>query len=429
MYDIIVIGAGIAGTEIANKLATKYKILVIDKEASSGGVWYQTKWACLTSDTKAYYYTPNSKIGNSVLNKYFFKGIPRQDILAITQSNLQNINKLFDTNVISITFNTESQVWYIHTDNKQVTTYCSKWIINATGIYQTPYLPPNLTEFFDKNNIKYIHSRDYIDTDITKNITVIGSRESGAQLIKGLSKTKKVDWYGRNFNNWYLSKNKHSFIENVLFFIYKIPFIGMFCFMYIRKFLVNKLQNFILCCINNYNTYKIKTKLPETLYKVSNIFRYDYKHPIRPVYIDEINFDNVNVYNITSDLSVFNKYDLVILATGYTYSEPFDIYIDNTKMSCDIFNLVDYVIPYKIPNMLYLLPLSVATYITIDIQINTIMKIINNNFDIVYTISEIDYNKFIEKINVFFKMYNVTREQLCWHSKQPTLIHHSFFFS
>jgi hypothetical protein len=292
-----------------------------------------------------------------------------------------------------------------------------------------------MSDYFDSNNIKYIHSSNVDDMTCDKknNVAIIGSSESSVQIIAELSKTKKIDWYARSFNNWYIETKEY--IENewfihlihpyyqsmrLIYCLYKISLISSNVYLY-TSYIKSKIIHFI----HYYLIFIIRyiNKKPFILNQAfPHHFKYDYKQPARPTICKPLNFNNIN-YNIISDYSVFTKYDIVICATGYKGdANRYDIYIDNEKQNVDLFFLVNYILP-KLPNMIYCLPISFSTFFMLEDISVKIIDIIELNINNTFLITDEEYNNNKNKINNFLIEINTTREQMSYNFRIPTFVY------
>ena len=429
IYDFCIIGAGISGTTIAKKLSEQFpthRCIIFDKETEPGGIWFQTKWSWLCSDTKTYNYCPGDRSGIKMLKNYFLKGNPCNEILRVVNENIKYVERRQNTTVFKVSLDTthEQNIWNIDTNQGL---FQSKWIINCSGLYQHSYIPEDLEKFCINNNVPYVHSKYYSDDKTYEKIAVIVSRESGAQIVRGLSKKQKIDWYGRSFGNWYINSIKSTTLDKVLYYLFMIPFIGVYLLPIItwaRKFILNKAQAYIIKQIGNKNV-----RLNECFYKINTLLRYDYKQPIRPVFISDIHFENVSINMLSSDLNCLTNYDLVVFATGYDMNKPnFEIVVDDKQMNVDMFNLVNYVKPSNIPNMLFLFPLSVSSWITLEKQSEVIIKVLQKYSDDNYMVSKEESVTFEKKVNDFLSENQISRQELMYHQRAPTLIDLDMFY-
>jgi lysine/ornithine N-monooxygenase len=210
--------------------------------------------------------------------------------------------------VNSINFSSIKNIWSIKTNNGS---FKCEFIINCT-------------KYLSKNNIKFCHSSSFNDHEINKDIkiAVIGSRESGLQIVKGLSEKYKIDWYARSFNHIYMDFNSQRKIISTfcsfLSWLRSINTKNIDKILSSNSCLISKNKKFI---DNDLLLYYInKLKDDEFLDKLGiENYKYDFTNTLRPVFIntEHINFANIKAIQIKDDsLNYLNNYDLVILATG-----------------------------------------------------------------------------------------------------------------
>jgi hypothetical protein len=431
--DYIVLGAGISGCYVANKLISDIpnsSVLIIDKNKEIGGVWYQTKWSWLCSDSPAMGYCPSEYL-TYILSKYkcFYDGTKVEDLNKIMKEQTKHIEKKMDTIVHSIFFSSIEKFWKINTNNG---VFKCKFIINCTGMFQTQNIPIELSDYFEKNNIKFCHSSNFNDLEIKKDlkIAVIGSRESGLQIVKGLSNTHKIDWYARSFNNFYMDiSNETGFgykLHVTMHFLIKlfnkyklIKFVDYVSAMF--RMLINFFRNFLFLFIFR---FKIKSVLKlitqkERLFENLNFknYLYNYTQPFKPVPYDgnNFNFKNITVKNLNNNLIEFKNYDLVILATGYKNYIPFEIIVDGERILPDVFYLVEKILPYRIPNLIFCVPYSTETYKTLEFFYKKIINILKKkNY---FIVNDKEYDKYKNNIDAYLKFLNLTKEEWQFHSR------------
>ena len=99
MYDIIIIGAGLSGTYLANKFRSTHSLLVLEQEDKTGGIWYQNKWSWLKSDTTAYLYCPANRV--NMLNGNIYDGMKKNDILKITEDYVKHVPVKYNSKVLT----------------------------------------------------------------------------------------------------------------------------------------------------------------------------------------------------------------------------------------------------------------------------------------------------------------------------------------
>ena len=438
-YDYIVIGSGISGCYVANKLTTDFpnsKVLIITRDNKIGGVWQQTKWSWLCSDTPALYYTTNENL-QYIYSKYkaTSDGVQRKHIIKLLNEQTLNLEIKFNTEVYSLNFSSEKNTWDVKTSNDN---FICTLLFNCTGLFQTPYIPNEYSEYLIKNNIKFCHSSRFNDREINKDAkcAVIGSRESGFQIVKGLSKTNKIDWYARSFNHLYVDLNytpisgiykllpMYNFLisnnidvtklltlqthltGDVFYYILKLKGIinNNVLSLYVNKFMCNK-------------EFLMKLKIKDCEYNIEG--------PIKPIVMNSkgLNYENIQAIQIANNnLSFLHQYDLVILATGYCTKEPFEIFVDDKKINVDLFSLVDSVRHYKIPNMFFSLPYSDVSYSVLQILYKRIKILLENKM---ISVTKREHNNSKKKIMNFLKDLGMTKEEYLFTFKTQTLLHYN----
>lgn len=294
LYDYIVIGSGISGCYVANKLNIDFpnsKVLVLTKDDKIGGVWHKTKWSWLCSDTPAIFYTPDEYLPY-INSKYYntTNGVKGKHIKKVIKQQTENINFELNTEVYSLNFLSEQNIWNVKTSNN---VFSSRFIINCTGLFQTPNVPIEYSNYLRTHNINFCHSSQFNDRFINKHakIAVIGSRSSGFQIVKELSKTNKIDWYARSFNNIYLDVNSPNKIVSTSIYMYT--------FLLDNKINVSKINDYIAYAKYGFLHYVLKLKDIKYMYFLNiindNSFlkelnvkncNYDFTTPIKPIVIN-----------------------------------------------------------------------------------------------------------------------------------------------
>ena len=113
---------------------------------------------------------------------------------------------------------------------------------------------------------KIIHSSQYNNENLqNKKIAIIGSRESGVQMVQGLYQQgiKNIDWY-------YWSEGNTTYNTIISFIVYILP-----CWIWkkIRNYCHNKLMNWMVKCLGQVSIH-INPLIPEKYKKYG--FRYHY---------------------------------------------------------------------------------------------------------------------------------------------------------
>lgn len=187
VYDIIIIGGGQAGISVAYFLKrTDFNYLILDDQESPGGAWQHT-WDSLKlfspstysslsgwqmPDTKKEYPTKKEFID------YMTAYEKRYDFPVQRNTLVTNVTK-------------EENYFKIETNQG---TLFSKTLVSATGTAKNPFIP----NYTDRNLYEgeQIHSVDYKNPEDLKDkkVLVVGSGNSGAQILAEVSKVAKTTW-------------------------------------------------------------------------------------------------------------------------------------------------------------------------------------------------------------------------------------------
>ena len=127
MWDVVIIGAGISGASLANALCdgTSLRVMVIDRDDGAGGVWRQTKWSWLRSDTSAVLYSPTNSVGKSWVRAYGERGVPRDALVDLTTDYVKRVHAVFNCRVKKCEW--YHGRWHIECDTD---TYVAKWVVD-----------------------------------------------------------------------------------------------------------------------------------------------------------------------------------------------------------------------------------------------------------------------------------------------------------
>ncbi len=196
--DIVVIGAGQAGLSSAyhlNKLglAGERQFVVLDKAAGPGGAW-QFRWPSLTLQTaNAIHDLPGMKFEDIVETT---NGEVRASV-AVPQY-YRAYEEAFDLPVhrpvaVKVVCDRGERL-RVETDRGN---YSARGIINATGTWESPYIPPYPGAELFKG--QQLHTRDYQTADALKGkrVLVVGAGISAVQLLDEISRVTKTVWVTR----------------------------------------------------------------------------------------------------------------------------------------------------------------------------------------------------------------------------------------
>ena len=186
-YDVIIIGGGQAGLSVAYFLRrTNLEYLILDNQTKPGGSWLQT-WDSLKLFSPAAY-SSLSGWGMPKSEEEYPSKTTFIDYLT-RYENRYNFPIQRDTVVNSIV--KEGAIFKIDT-SKGI--FYSKTVVSATGTARNPFIPayPDNEKYMGKQ----IHSHAYRSPDIFKNqrVLVVGSGNSGAQILAEVSKHAFTKW-------------------------------------------------------------------------------------------------------------------------------------------------------------------------------------------------------------------------------------------
>jgi thioredoxin reductase len=187
LYDNVIIGGGQAGLSVAYFLKrANLDYVILDEQQSSGGSWLHT-WDSLklfspsTYSSLSGWQMPQTKNEYPTKNEfidYITAYEKRYDFPVQRNTIVKNVTK------VDIYFKIET--------NQE--TIFSKTLVSATGTAKNPFIP----HYPDSNLFEgqQLHSVDYKNTEDLENkkILVVGSGNSGAQILAEISKVAKTKW-------------------------------------------------------------------------------------------------------------------------------------------------------------------------------------------------------------------------------------------
>lgn len=196
--DIVVIGAGQAGLSSAYHLqklgiAPGRSYVVLDKSADAGGAW-QYRWPSLTLST--------------VNRVHDLPGMQFADVIDAGQNEVKASVAvpryyaayedkfqlpIYRPVAVRVVCDRGERL-RIETDRE---TFSARGIINATGTWETPYVPdyPGADRFRGRQ----LHTRNYKNADefIGKHVVVVGGGISALQLLDEIARVTSTSWVTR----------------------------------------------------------------------------------------------------------------------------------------------------------------------------------------------------------------------------------------
>ena len=196
--DIVVIGAGQAGLSSAfhlrkRGLAARTGFVVLDQSPTAGGAW-QFRWRGLTLSTVNRIHDlpgmPFSDVlGDSETDVEAAKAVPRY-FAAYEMAFELPIDRPVKVTVVC----DRGERFNVETDSGD---YRARGIINATGTWETPYIPeyPGAELFGGRQ----LHTRDYRDASefVGQHVIVVGGGISAIQLLDAISRVTTTTWVTR----------------------------------------------------------------------------------------------------------------------------------------------------------------------------------------------------------------------------------------
>ena len=187
VYDTIIIGGGQAGISVAYFLKrTDFNYLILDDQESPGGAWQHT-WDSLklfspsTYSSLSGWQMPDTKKEYPIKTEfidYLTQYEKRYDFPIQRKTTVEKVTK-------------EKEYFKITTTQG---VYYSRTLVSATGTAKNPFIP-NYTDR-DLYEGEQIHSVDYKNPEGLKDkkVLVVGSGNSGAQILAEVSQVAKTTW-------------------------------------------------------------------------------------------------------------------------------------------------------------------------------------------------------------------------------------------
>lgn len=185
--DVLVVGAGVAGLYAIYKLRELgFSVQVIEAGSGVGGTWFWNRYPGCRCDVESLEYSYS--FSEELQQQWHWKeryGTQSQILEYLNhvadRFDLRK-NILFNTRVVSATFQESEKQWTLRTDDGQV--FSAPFCIMATGNLSTPRTPdfPGLDSFTGQTYHTGIWPHEGVDFT-GKRVAVIGTGSSGVQSI------------------------------------------------------------------------------------------------------------------------------------------------------------------------------------------------------------------------------------------------------
>ncbi|OAL36769.1 hypothetical protein AYO20_03824 [Fonsecaea nubica] len=203
VYDVLIVGAGYTGIQVAARLMTKgyTNICVVEKGGDVGGTWYWNRYPGIQCDIDAYIYMPLlEEMGTIPTRKYVSGKELYEHARNIARKYGINERSLFQTEVTKMTWLDDERLWKIETDRGD--DIRARWVLPAHGPLHTPKFPgiPGIDTFQGKS----FHSCrwDYSYTGGSpedprlvglgdKRVGIIGTGATGVQIVPRVAEWAK----------------------------------------------------------------------------------------------------------------------------------------------------------------------------------------------------------------------------------------------
>jgi cyclohexanone monooxygenase len=190
-YDVIVIGAGLAGIGMLRRLRDDgFSVVVLEAGGGVGGTWYWNRYpgACCDSASEVYSYS----FSDELLQTWSWK--TRYPTQPQVLSYLEYVTERFDLNrhiefnqrVESATFETGDNRWRVRTEAGGV--FAARYVLTAVGCLSEPLVPSyeGLDDF--AGEVYYTARWPHEEVDLRgKRVAVIGTGSSGIQIIPAIA--------------------------------------------------------------------------------------------------------------------------------------------------------------------------------------------------------------------------------------------------
>ncbi len=190
-YDIIIIGGGQSALACAYFLQRSgLNYMILDDQPMSGGAWLHA-WDSLTLFSPAEY----SSLPGWMMPKSESKFPSKDEVIAYLKAYEEHYKIKIQRPVLVNSVNKTSDGFELETNEGL---YHCKILISATGTWKKPFIPEITgAELFTGQQIHSAHYKNSNDFK-GKKVLVVGSGNSGAQVLAEVSKVATAVWAVRN---------------------------------------------------------------------------------------------------------------------------------------------------------------------------------------------------------------------------------------
>jgi len=212
--DVVVIGAGPAGiaTSVALKRAGLTSFLVLEREASIGGVWRDNIYPGAACDVPSLLYSFSFET-NTQWSKVF---APQPEIRAYLERCVDKYGLRehirFNTEVIRLSYNEADAVWSVYTSDAGVIRTLT--VLTAVGQLNRPSTPtlPGIENF---EGSAFHSARWRGDVELKgKSVAVVGTGASAIQIVPHIAQIAARLMVFQRSPPWVMPKPDRSYLEN-----------------------------------------------------------------------------------------------------------------------------------------------------------------------------------------------------------------------
>lgn len=187
-YDVVVVGAGLAGLHLLHQLRDELglSVRIIEKADDVGGTWYWNRYPGARCDSESRFYARIFEDDRLREWKWSQRYAEQPEVLEYTRLAADHLHLRkdidFETEVTAATFGEKTGLWEIETDDESRVT--SQFFVTAVGSLSQPYIPD--FEGINAFDGEWFHTARWPHDPVAfdgKRVGVIGTGATGAQVI------------------------------------------------------------------------------------------------------------------------------------------------------------------------------------------------------------------------------------------------------